>query len=392
MQPIPYATQTIDEADLAAVRDALTSGWLTQGPAGPRFEAAFAARHEVAHAVATCNATAALHLACLALGAGPGGRVWTSPNSFVASANCARYCGAEVDFVDIDPATRNLSVPALADRLVDAERAGALPSIVVPVDFAGLPADLAPIRALADRYGFAVLEDASHAVGAAYDGAPVGSRFAHASVFSFHPVKIITTGEGGLVATPDPTLAARLRLLRSHGVTRDAAQFTLAGADAGAYYYEQLALGFNYRMTDLQAALGCSQLARLDELHRARERVAARYDARLAHLPLRLPARVPAPGVAARSSWHLYAVEVLPEAGVGRDAVFARLRESGIGVNVHYLPIHLQPYYRTLGFRPGMFPAAEAYGARALSLPLFPRLTEAQQDAVVAALEAALAP
>lgn len=389
MDFIPYATQSISEDDLAAVREVLTSGWLTQGPAVPRFEQAFAQRHGVAHAVAVSNATAGLHIACLALGARPGQTVWTSPNSFVASANCALYCGASVDFVDIDPVTRNMGVAQLAAKLEQADRQGRLPSIVIPVHFGGLACELAPMRELADRYGFRLLEDASHAVGARYNGQPIGSQYADASVFSFHPVKIITTGEGGMVTTQDAALARRLQLLRSHGITREAGE--MDAPETGAWHYEQHSLGFNYRMTDIQAALGHSQLQRLDAFHAARERLAERYDHLLAGLPLRLPPRVPGPASTARSSWHLYAVEVVPGPGVAdRATVFARLREAGIGVNVHYEPIPLQPYYRGLGFQPGQFPAAETYAAQALSIPLYPGLTEAQQDRVVAALTEAL--
>ncbi|MDO9135095.1 UDP-4-amino-4,6-dideoxy-N-acetyl-beta-L-altrosamine transaminase [Hydrogenophaga sp.] len=390
MDFIPYATQSINEDDLAAVREALTSGWLTQGPAVPRFEQAFAALHSVAHAVAVSNATAGLHIACLALGAGPGKTVWTSPNSFVASANCALYCGAGVDFVDIDPVTRNISLTELTAKLEQAERNGRLPAIVIPVHFGGLACDLVPMRTLADRYGFKILEDASHAVGARYNGQPIGSRYADASVFSFHPVKIVTTGEGGMVTTQDAALARRLQLLRSHGITRETSE--MQHPDTGAWHYEQHSLGFNYRMTDIQAALGRSQLQRIDGFHAARERLAERYDQLLAGLPLQRPARVPAPGSTARSSWHLYVVEVVPGPGVAdRATVFARLREAGIGVNVHYEPIPLQPYYRGLGFRPGQFPAAEAFASQALSIPLYPSLTEAQQDCVVGVLKKALA-
>lgn len=389
MDFIPYATQSINDDDLAAVREVLTSGWLTQGPAVPRFEQAFAQRHEVAHAVAVSNATAGLHIACLALGAGPGKTVWTSPNSFVASSNSALYCGANVDFVDIDPVTRNMGVAALSEKLEQAERDGRLPAIVIPVHFSGMACDLVPMRALADRYGFKILEDASHAVGASYNDQPVGSRYADASVFSFHPVKIVTTGEGGMVTTQDAALARRLQLLRSHGITREPSE--LLHPDTGAWHYEQHSLGFNYRMTDIQAALGHSQLQRIEGFHAARERLAERYDQLLASLPLRLPARVPGPGNTARSSWHLYVVEV--ESGLGvpdRATVFTRLREVGVGVNVHYEPIPLQPYYRRLGFHCGQFPAAEAYAAQALSIPLYPSLTDPQQDRVVAALTVAL--
>ena len=371
------------------MREVLTSGWLTQGPAVPRFEQAFAQRHGVAHAVAVSNATAGLHIACLALGARPGQTVWTSPNSFVASANCALYCGASVDFVDIDPVTRNMGVAQLAAKLEQADRQGQLPSIVIPVHFGGLACDLASMRELADRYDFRLLEDASHAVGARYNGQPIGSQYADASVFSFHPVKIITTGEGGMVTTQDAALARRLQLLRSHGITRETSE--MQQPDTGAWHYEQHGLGFNYRMTDIQAALGHSQLQRLEAFHAAREHLAERYDQLLAGLPLRRPTCAPGPDATARSSWHLYVVEVIPGPGVAdRATVFARLRAAGIGVNVHYEPIPLQPYYRDLGFEPGQFPAAEAYAAQALSIPLHPGLTEAQQDHVVATLTKAL--
>jgi UDP-4-amino-4,6-dideoxy-N-acetyl-beta-L-altrosamine transaminase len=391
MQPIPYATQSISEDDLRAVNEVLTSGWLTQGPSGPRFEQAFAQRHGVAHAVGVSNATAGLHIACLALGAGPGKTVWTSPNSFVASANCALYCGADVDFVDIDPVTRNMSVAALTVKLEQAERDGGLPTIVIPVHFSGLPCDLAPMRALADRYGFKLLEDASHAVGASYEGQPIGSRYAHASVFSFHPVKIITTGEGGIVATQDATLTRRLQLLRSHGITRTPGEMVLEGPMPGPWYYEQATLGFNYRLTDIQSALGWSQLQKLETFHAARERLADRYDRLLAGLPIKLPARAPSASATARSSWHLYVIEVLRDDGVAsRETVFKRLWDANIAVNVHYIPIHTQPFYRAHGFRPGQFPAAEAYYAGAISIPLYPTLTDAQQDYVVAELKKAL--
>ena len=391
MNVIPYATQSINEDDIAAVQEVLSSGWLTQGPAGPRFEEAFAQAHGVAHAVAVCNATAGLHIACLALGAGPGKTVWTSPNSFVASANCALYCGADVDFVDIDPLTRNMSVAALQAKLEQAERHGSLPAVVIPVHFSGLPCDLSPMRALADRYGFKLLEDASHAVGASYQDLPIGSRYADASVFSFHPVKIITTGEGGMVTTQDPAIARRLQLLRSHGITRTPGEMVLDGPMPGPWYYEQATLGFNYRMTDIQSTLGFMQLQRLDQFHTARERLADRYDQLLAGLPLKLPVRAPSAASTARSSWHLYVVEVMPGAGVAsRETVFKRLWDANIAVNVHYIPIHTQPFYRARGFQTGQFPAAEAYYAQALSIPLYPALTDAQQDHVIAQLSQAL--
>ena len=385
MDFIPYSCQDIDDSDIAAVTAVLRSAYLTQGPEGPAFEAAFADRHQVAHAVAVSNATAGLHLACLALGVGPGSRVWTSPNSFLASANAPLYCGATVDFVDIERDTRNLSVAALALKLERSRAAGTLPQLVIPVDFAGLPCDWRELRALADRYGFKLLQDASHATGASYRGAPVGSAWADASVFSFHAVKIVTTAEGGMITTPDAALAADLRLLRSHGMTREPA--ALQAVPEGPWVYEQQALGFNCRMTELQGALGRSQLKRLDTMHERRQALAARYNRLLAGAPLRLPAR----RADRVSAWHLYAVEI--ERGPGlpsRAQVFDALRKAGIGVNVHYSPIPLQPFWRARGFAPGDFPQAEAYHAGALSLPLHPALTDAQQQFVVDTLLQAL--
>lgn len=385
MQFIPYSCQQITEEDIEAVSAVLRSEYLTQGPAVPVFEQSFAALHEVKHAVAVANATAGLHIGCLALGVGPGTQVWTTPNSFLASANCALYCGGSVDFVDIDPATRNMSVPALQAKLEGAAAEGRLPAVVIPVDFSGLPCDLREMRELAGRYGFRILEDASHAAGASYLGRPVGSAHADITVFSFHAVKIVTTAEGGLVTTQDDELARKLRLLRSHGMTRDPAQ--LEHEAEGPWYYEQQLLGFNYRLTDVQAALGSSQLKRIGDLHRLRIQLADRYDQLLAGLPLRLP-----PRLSDRvSAWHLYAIEV-DEARTarGRGEVFQRLREAGIGVNVHYIPIHLQPYYARLGFKHGDFPAAERYYRRAITLPLFPAMTEAQQAHVATTLHRAL--
>lgn len=383
---IPYATQTIGEEDIAAVRDVLTSGWLTQGPAVPAFERAIAQAHGVAHAVAVSNATAALHLACLAMDLGPGDSAWTSPISFTASANCALYCGASVDFVDIEPGTRNMSIEALREKLVRAEAQGNLPKIVIPVHFGGLPCDLAALRELADRYGFRILADASHAVGAEYFGKPIGSEYADASVFSFHPVKIVTTGEGGAVVTQDARLARRVELLRAHGNTREPEE--LSRSPEGPWVYEQQALGFNYRLTDVQAALGSAQMARLPAFHARREALAARYPGLLAGMDLELPV-VPE---GRRSSWHLYPIRLRGEAVKNRAHIFASLRGQGIGVNVHYIPIHLQPYQRERGgFGPGYCPEAEAYYAGALSLPLFPLLADAQQDAVARALFQALA-
>lgn len=385
MEMIPYSCQSIDDRDVEAVVRALRSDFLTQGPEIPAFEQAMEQLHGVDHCVAVANATAALHLACLAIGLGPGDRAWTVPNSFVASANCIRYCGAEVDFVDIDPASRNMSVDRLAEKLIESERYGQLPKAVIPVDFSGYPADLPALRTLADQYGFRIIADASHAVGASLDGAMIGSRWSDITVFSFHAVKIVTTGEGGMCATQDSELAQRLRLLASHGITRDPA--LMAHGSAGGWYYEQIALGFNYRMTDLQAALGRSQLSRLPAMHARRAELAARYDRLVEPLPVKLLQQRPG----AISALHLYAIEIDPDGcAISRREVFDRMRAAGIGVNVHYIPIHLQPDYLALGFRSGQFPAAEAYYAAALSLPLHPRLTDDQQDRVVRELAAAL--
>lgn len=385
MNHIPYSCQQVTDDDIEAVVAVLRSEFLTQGPTIEAFEKEFARIHGVAHAVAVSNATAGLHIGCLALDVGPGSIVWTTPNSFLASANCALYCGATIDFVDIDPHSRNLSVPALRTRLEAAAGAGKLPAVVIPVDFSGLPCDLREMRELADRYGFRILEDASHAAGASYLGRPVGSAWADATVFSFHAVKIVTTAEGGLVTTQDPKLAARLRLLRSHGMTRDADEMDRTGE--GPWYYEQQLLGYNYRLTDIQAALGLSQLGRIDDLQASRTALADRYDRILEGLPLILPPRL----ADRQSSWHLYVIEIdTVRTSVGRRQVFEALRSAGIGVNVHYIPIHLQPYYARLGFRRGDFPCAERYYTNAISLPLFPAMTEAQQDRVVGQLTNAL--
>lgn len=380
---IPYGRQSISEQDIAAVVAVLRSDWITQGPAIAAFEQGLAAYCGAPHAVAVANATAALHIACLALQVGPGDLVWTSPNTFLASANCALYCGAEVDFVDIDPVTYNLCPQALARKLEQAEQAGRLPKVVIPVHFAGQSCDMAAIAALAQRYGFRVIEDASHAVGADYLDGKVGNcAYSDMTVFSFHPVKILTTAEGGMVLTRQPALHQALQLLRSHGMTRDAAQ--LQHPDEGAWYYEQVSLGYNYRITDLQAALGLSQLDRLDAFVARRRALAARYDALLAPLALRTPGQA---GFG-RSAYHLYPIHVAPER---RRAVFDALRAQGVGANVHYIPVYQQPYYQRLGFQGGLCPQAESYYAGAISLPLYYALSEAEQDQVVAAVRSALA-
>jgi UDP-4-amino-4,6-dideoxy-N-acetyl-beta-L-altrosamine transaminase len=384
---IPYGRQAISDADVQAVVSVLRSDFLTQGPVVPRFERAVADYCGVAHAVAVNSATSALHIACLALGVGPGDRVWTSPNTFVASANCARYCGATVDFVDIDPATYNMSTAALAQKLESAAARGALPKVVIPVHFAGLPCELAGIHSLAVRYGFRVIEDASHAIGARYRDSVIGDcRFSDITVFSFHPVKIITTAEGGMAITRSAQLARAMSVLRTHGVTREAAE--LRRTDEGPWYYEQQRLGFNYRMTELQGALGLSQLPHLTEWVARRHELAAAYDARLAPLPLILPQR-PAES---RSALHLYVVQIdAARSSLPRRAAYERLRAAGIGVAVHYIPVHTQPDFQALGFRAGDFPLSEAYYARCLSLPMFATLSDADQERVCRELRTVLA-
>jgi UDP-4-amino-4,6-dideoxy-N-acetyl-beta-L-altrosamine transaminase len=379
---IPYGRQCIDDEDIRSVVEVLRSDFLTQGPAIPAFEKAMADYCGAAHAVAVSNATAALHLACLALGVGAGDRVWTSPNTFVASANCALYCGAAIDFVDIDPLTYNMNPERLAEKLEKAERDGCLPKVVIPVHFAGQSCDMAAIHALSLRYGFRVLEDASHAVGASYRGTRVGDcRFSDIAVFSFHPVKIITTGEGGMALTNDPELARRIAMLRTHGVTRDEA--VMKEASDGAWYYEQLALGFNCRLTDIQAALGTSQLRRLDEFLERRQALAAAYDDGFASEPVELPWQ----HSDAQSSWHLYVIRLRGADEAAHRAAFETLRALGIGVNLHYIPVYLHPYYRRLGFEPGHCPEAEAYYREALTLPLHPGLTDGDQQKVIDAVK-----
>ncbi|MDI3337563.1 UDP-4-amino-4,6-dideoxy-N-acetyl-beta-L-altrosamine transaminase [Defluviimonas aestuarii] len=377
---IPYGRQDISDQDVEAVKAVLRSDFLTQGPAVPRFEAAIRAATGAGHAIAVNSATSALHIACMALDLGPGDWLWTVPNTFVASANVGLYCGADVDFVDIDPETYVMCPKALEAKLIRAEAAGRLPKIVIPVHFAGQSADMAAIGALATRYGFRVIEDASHAIGASYRDRQVGDC-AHSDicVFSFHPVKIVTTAEGGCATTNDAALASRMELHRSHGVTREPS--LMESMSEGGWYYEQVALGYNYRMTELQAALGASQMTRLTEFVAKRHEIARRYDRLLGNMALTLPRQSPD----SHSALHLYPVQV-----EDRARVFARLREAGIGVNVHYIPVHTQPFWKKRGFARGDFPVAEAYYDRAISLPLYPGLTEADQDRVVAALAGAL--
>ena len=383
---IPYGRQDITQADVDAVVDVLRSDFLTQGPMVPRFEKAVTEHCGVSHALAVNSATSALHIACLALGLGPGDWLWTTPITFVASANCGLYCGAQVDFVDIDPRTYNLSVPALETKLAVAEREGRLPKVVVPVHLCGQPCEMEAIHALGRKYGFRIIEDASHAIGGSYKGEPIGNcRYSDITVFSFHPVKIITTAEGGMATTRDDGLAQRMALLRSHGITRDPALMT--HAPDGDWYYQQVELGFNYRMTDVQAALGASQMDRIGQYIARRHALARRYDDLLRDLPVTTPWQHPD----GRSGLHLYVIRLqLDRIAKGHREVFDALRRLGIGVNLHYIPVHTQPYYQRMGFRPGDFPEAERYYAEAISLPMYATLTDAQQDEVVAALRSAL--
>ena len=376
---IPYGRQDISEADIQAVVDVLRSDWLTQGPAVPRFEQSVAQYCGAEHALAMNSATSALHVACMALGLGQGDSLWTSPNTFVASANCGLYCGAQVDFVDIDSRTYNMSVSALEEKLIAAEQQGKLPKIVVPVHFAGQSCEMREIKILADRYGFKSIEDASHAIGGKYLDEPIGNcRYSDITVFSFHPVKIITTAEGGMALTNNAELANRMALLRSHGITRDPAQMT--HETDGPWYYQQITLGNNYRMTDVQAALGVSQMARLDNFIQRRHALAARYNDALSNLPIVIPWQHPE----SCSAYHLYPV-LIPTVNEikQRHAVFEGLRKANIGVNVHYIPVHLQPYYRLMGFNEGDFPLVEKYYAEAISLPMYATLSEQNQDRVV---------
>ncbi len=371
---IPYSRQSISEDDIQAVVEVLKSDFLTQGPVVPRFEQAVADYCRAIHAVAVNSATSALHLACLALGVKPGDMVWTSPITFVASANCALYCGASVDFVDIDPDTYNLSVECLTKKLAEAECQGRLPKVVIPVHFGGLSCDMLAIRELSQRYGFKIIEDASHAIGGRYRDEPIGNcRDSDITVFSFHPVKIITTGEGGIATTNDPELARRMALLRSHGITRDADQMT--HEPDGPWYYQQIELGFNYRMTDLQAALGLSQLNRLDAFVERRHQLVDLYRQKLTDLPVNWQLQPED----CRSALHLFVIR-LQNSRIGKShlEVFRLLRNAGIGINVHYIPVHLQPYYKNKGFKLGDYPEAEKYYAEAISLPLYPDLTEPQ--------------
>ena len=383
---IPYGRQDINQADIDAVVAVLRSDFLTQGPAVPAFEKTVADYCGAQHAVAVNSATSALHIACLVLGVGKGDVVWTSPITFVASANCAIYCGASVDFVDIDPRTYNLSVERLTEKLAQAEKAGKLPKVVIPVHLCGQPCDMAGIHALGQKYGFKIIEDASHAIGGRYKEEPIGNcRYSDITVFSFHPVKIITTAEGGMALSNNAALASRMALLRSHGITRDPAQMTHV-AD-GPWYYQQIDLGYNYRMTELQAALGVSQMSRLNEFITKRHAIAQRYDHELSGLPIQTPWQHPD----TYSAYHLYPVRIQQNArGATQRQVYDALQAACINVNLHYIPVYRQPYYEAMGFRSGYCPEAEPFHQQALSIPMYPTLTDAEQTKVIRVLQASL--
>lgn len=383
---IPYGCQSINQADIDAVIKVLRSDLITQGPVVPRFEQAVAEYCGAKHSVAANSGTSALHVACLALGVEPGDMVWTSPITFVASANCARYCGADVDFVDIDPGTFNLSPQKLAEKLADTRRKGQrLPKVVIPVHFAGQSCDMAAISALSEEYGFRIIEDAAHAIGGAYREEPVGSnRFCDITVFSFHPVKVITTGEGGMAVTNDDALAECMARLCSHGITRD--PHLMHGTPDGPWYYQQIELGFNYRMTDIQAALGLSQLQRLDQFVADRRRIANDYDALLGDLPV-----TPQAGAEdTNSAWHLYVIRLDSDrCARSHREVFGALRANNIGANLHYIPVYLQPDFRRYGYEPGYCPEAEHYYSEAITLPMFAAMTGDMQQRVVQVLQEA---
>lgn len=406
---IPYGRQDITQADIDAVMAVLKSDWLTQGPMVPRFEQAVAAYCQASHAVAVNSATSALHIACLALGVGPGDWVWTSPNTFVASANCALYCGAQVDFVDIDPRTYNMSVELLAVKLEQAEKSGRLPKVVIPVHYAGQPCDMPAIYKLSQQYGFKIIEDASHAIGASYAEAPsfdtvmarseatrqsmnqikVGScTQSDITIFSFHPVKIITTGEGGMALTNSSELAERMTRHRSHGISSKP-EFMQPRPSDEIWNYQQIDIGYNYRMTDIQAALGVSQMNRLDEFVSRRHAIAERYDAKLSGLPLQLPWQHPD----TYSSYHLYPLRLqLGKLGKGQRQIYETLHQAGILVNLHYIPVHRQPYYESMGFQPGHCPEAEQFHKDVLTIPMYSAMTDAQQEQVIRVIRAELEP
>lgn len=383
---IPYGKQEITLQDIDSVVSVLQSDFLTQGPQVPAFEESLTNFTGAKHALAVNSATSALHIACLALGLGAGDILWTSPVTFVASANCGLYCGATVDFVDIDADTYNLCPIKLKEKLIKAKADHKLPKVVVAVHLCGQSCNMREINVLAKEYGFKVIEDASHAIGGCYLGAPIGAcEYSDITVFSFHPVKIVTTAEGGAALTNDDKLAEKMALFRSHGITRDPG--LMIEEPDGSWYYQQIELGFNYRMTELQAALGVSQMTRLTDFVAARHKLASRYNELLVKLPITLPYQLPE----TYSGLHLYVIRLqLGSISKSHQQVFDELRANGIGVNLHYIPVHTQPYYKNMGFQMGDFPEAESYYQEAISLPMFHLMTIEQQDEVVAVLRQVL--
>jgi len=379
---IPYGRQDITKKDIESVVEVLHSDFLTQGPVVPEFEEVVSEYCGVEYAVAVNSATSALHLACLALGLGEGDWLWTSPISFVASANCGLYCGAKIDFIDIDPKTYNLSPQELEKKLIKAEKEGRLPKIVIPVHFAGQSCEMEKIYQLSQKYGFKIIEDASHAIGGKYQDKPIGNcQYSDITVFSFHPVKIITTGEGGMAVTNSAKLTEKMQLLRSHGITRD--NLLMTKDPEGSWYYQQIDLGYNYRITDIQASLGVSQIKRVDEFIKKRYQIKSHYDKQLVNLPVTLPFQ----SKESYSSLHLYPIQVnFDEVSKTQKQLFTEMRNNGIGVNLHYIPIYLQPYYQNLGFNKGYCPNAEHYYSRAMSIPIFHSMTSSQQKEVENAL------
>jgi len=383
---IPYGRQDIISTDIDAVVKVLKSDFITQGPVVPKFERLICDYTSAKYSVATNSATSALHIACLALGLGAGDYLWTTPNTFVASANCGLYCGSKVDFVDIDPKTYNLSPQLLEKKLIKAEKEGVLPKIVVPVHFSGQSCDMEKIYKLSQKYGFKIIEDASHAIGGKYKGQLIGNcKYSNITIFSFHPVKIITTGEGGIALTNSSVLKEQMQLLRSHGITRD--QDLMTQKIEGSWYYQQIGLGYNYRMTDMQAALGISQIKRIDSFINNRHKIKKKYDQKLLEMPVVLPFQ----DSNAHSAMHLYAIQIKHNiVKKSHKQLFDEMRARNIGVNLHYIPIHLHPYYMQMGFKQGDFPNAESYYSRAMSLPIFNTMTDFQQNKVITALSEVL--
>jgi len=386
---IPYGKQEITQQDIDAVVEVLNSNYLTQGPQVPLFEEAIKTATNADYALAVNSATSALHIACLALGVTKGDVVWTTPITFVASANCALYCGADVDFVDIDPKTYNLCAAKLEVKLQHAKANNlSLPKVVIPVHLCGQPCEMDKIHQLSQEYGFAIIEDASHAIGGKYKSKPIGNcEYSDITIFSFHPVKIVTTAEGGVATTNNQSLAKKMDLFRSHGVTRDETLMTEDANQHGSWYYQQVELGYNYRMTEMQAALGVSQMSRLHDFVAKRNQLAERYDTLLSDLPLVTPFQI----AASYSGRHLYVICLkLDQISLSHKDVFEQLRAGGIGVNLHYIPVHTQPYYQDLGFKVGQFSEAERYYQHAISIPLFHTMTQSQQDEVIMVLSEVL--